>query len=197
MSGTDNPLNFIGGIAGTGINALANFGISKYFTSRQEAREDNSIQRRVKDLKESGINPLLAAGNPAASSASGTSNVDSQIGERIIESATRHQMNLQNSQLQQEIAERKRNIEWYKNKGLPSDNQSGMLMDLFQAMDFIKKNGISDVLDSIGKGIGDVAKPLIDAGLNAFGKTKDDLNHMGDRDDNKKRPSYIPGNARR
>ena len=35
------------------------------------AREDNAVQRRAEDMKKAGINPLLAAGDPAQASTGG------------------------------------------------------------------------------------------------------------------------------
>lgn len=68
LTGISNLGNFGLGIANTVMNAQRAYDETKYQRELQGeffTREDNATQRRVKDLKLAGLNPVLAAGSAA------------------------------------------------------------------------------------------------------------------------------------
>lgn len=62
-------------------NSLVHY--QKMMNQVQMDREDNAIQRRTKDMRKAGINPLLAAGNPASSSSVSTPSAPARVPQRI------------------------------------------------------------------------------------------------------------------
>lgn len=62
-------------------NSLVHY--QKMMNQVQMDREDNAIQRRTKDMRKAGINPLLAAGNPASSSSVSTPSAPARVPQRV------------------------------------------------------------------------------------------------------------------
>ena len=62
-------------------NSLVHY--NKMMNQVQMDREDNAIQRRTKDMRKAGINPLLAAGNPASSSSVSTPAAPARVPQRV------------------------------------------------------------------------------------------------------------------
>jgi hypothetical protein len=82
--------DFWGGFAGSALsvantwaNNLVNQNRYEKETRRLEQREDTAIQRRAEDMKAAGINPLLAAGQPAQAAGSPISRNDTNIADDI------------------------------------------------------------------------------------------------------------------
>lgn len=62
-------------------NSLLHY--QKMMNQAQMDREDSAVQRRVKDMRKAGINPLMAAGNPASSSSVSTPSAPARVPQRV------------------------------------------------------------------------------------------------------------------
>lgn len=62
-------------------NSLVHY--NKMMNQVQMDREDNAVQRRTKDMRKAGINPLLAAGNPASASSVSTPTAPARVPQKI------------------------------------------------------------------------------------------------------------------
>lgn len=98
---------------GAGAYALGSTLYSIYANSRQEDREDNAVQRRVKDLTKAGMSPTLAAGQPAVASANLANGTDKNPFMEYL-NATQAKANIAQTNAGTELAKFQAQTEEYK-----------------------------------------------------------------------------------
>lgn len=132
LQGANNPLGgILGGIGSFGMN-LFNMLQQSAQNALTRQREDTAVQRRAKDMLAAGFNPVLAAGNPAASQGMPAIQMTQDPVAKAAEAMMRQQQidnaatQKQLTQLQMkkagiEIEADRYNLDWYKEKKIPTN----------------------------------------------------------------------------
>lgn len=210
------------GLAASGISAgyqayqnRKEWDYNKRMNELMMTREDTSIGRRMKDLSDSGINPLMSIHHGGAAANAGTTRTsgDKDLADDLLMGAhllhQQHQNRLLSKQaeltdsdrevrkaellrLKQEYNERQRNVDYYKSKGMPSDHPPGWAHQLGGLME-IMRNPVGNILQPQLEG----AKSMADKGLQLLKTAVPIATNFVDTKAQKVQEAYKAAKARR